>query len=111
MSKPSQPTNFSSLTKETMRSDLGTNMEFQHHCDLTKESNLHVDRTNSSFSREKPTFKQKSHKKKNPKRGKQQKKNQAETDGPKAFGQKNFLRMESCQFEPFQVKLHHQFWF
>ena len=111
VSKPSQPTNFLSLTKETMRSDLGANMEFQHHCDLTKESNLRVDRTNSSFSREKPTFKQKSQKEKNPKCGQQQKKNQAETDGTKAFGQKNFLRVESCQVEPFQVKLHHQSWF
>ena len=75
MSKPSQPTNFSSPTKETMRSDLGANMEFQHHCDLTKECNLRADHTNSSFSREKPTFKQKSQKEKNPRRGQQQKKN------------------------------------
>ena len=60
VSKPSQPTNFSSPTKETMWSNLGANMEFQHHCDLTKESNLRADRTNLSLSSEMPTFKQKS---------------------------------------------------
>ena len=41
-------------------------MEFQHHRDMTKESNLRADRTNLSLSREKSTFKPKSQKEKNP---------------------------------------------
>ena len=48
-----------------------------------------------------PTFKQKSQKEKNPRRGHQQKKNQAGTDGPKAFGQKTSLEWRVVNLNPF----------
>lgn len=71
-----------------MQLDLGVSKETQHHSDVTKESKLHANRTNLSLSREKSTFKPKFPKEKNPKRGKQHKKGQAEADGPKAIRQK-----------------------